>query len=88
MPCECLPRSASVLENIIKCKECCHREEMPDTSGIAHPHGPFMERAIHLSRVAGLERRTGGCFGAVIVKNGEIVGEGYNNVVSRNDPTW
>lgn len=31
---------------------------------------------------------TGGCFGAVIVKDGKIVGEGYNNVVSRNDPTW
>jgi hypothetical protein len=24
----------------------------------------------------------------VIVKDGRIVGEGYNNVVSRNDPTW
>jgi tRNA(Arg) A34 adenosine deaminase TadA len=31
---------------------------------------------------------TGGCFGAVIVKDGKIVGEGYNNVISRNDPTW
>lgn len=30
----------------------------------------------------------GGCFGAVVVKNGKIVGEGYNNVISRNDPTW
>jgi tRNA(Arg) A34 adenosine deaminase TadA len=30
----------------------------------------------------------GGCFGAVIVKNGKIVGEGYNNVISNNDPTW
>lgn len=24
----------------------------------------------------------------MIVKDGRIVGEGYNNVVSRNDPTW
>jgi len=30
----------------------------------------------------------GGCFGAVIVKDGRIVGEGYNNVISQNDPTW
>jgi tRNA(Arg) A34 adenosine deaminase TadA len=30
----------------------------------------------------------GGCFGAVIVKDGKIVGEGYNNVISTNDPTW
>jgi len=69
-------------------KECCHHAEAPDTSGIVHPHQPFMQRAIELSRVAGLERRTGGCFGAVIVKNGKIIGEGYNNVVSNNDPTW
>jgi hypothetical protein len=33
-------------------------------------------------------RFAGGCFGAIIVKDGRIVGEGYNNVVSRNDPTW
>lgn len=24
----------------------------------------------------------------MVVKNGKIVGEGYNNVISRNDPTW
>jgi tRNA(Arg) A34 adenosine deaminase TadA len=23
-----------------------------------------------------------------VVKNGKIVGEGYNNVISHNDPTW
>eukprot|EP00877_Chromochloris_zofingiensis_P005289 jgi/Chrzof1/14761/Cz09g15070.t1 len=47
-----------------------------------------MERAIELSRVAGIEKRTGGCFGAVVVKDGKVVGEGYNNVMSQNDPTW
>ena len=29
----------------------------------------------------------GGCFGSVIVKDGVIVGEGYNTVTSDNDPT-
>ena len=49
---------------------------------------PHPTHPIRLSRIAGLEKRTGGCFGAVVVKNGKIVGEGYNNVISRTDPTW
>lgn len=55
---------------------------------VQHPQPAFMERAIELSRVAGIEKRTGGCFGAVVVKDGKVVGEGYNNVMSQNDPTW
>ncbi|MDG2991819.1 nucleoside deaminase [Candidatus Synechococcus calcipolaris G9] len=51
-------------------------------------HERFMRRAIELSAKGGLEEKTGGCFGAVIVKDGEIVGEGYNHVVAENDPTW
>jgi len=49
---------------------------------------PYMKRAIELAAKAGLGERSGGCFGAVIVKNGEIVGEGYNQVLGKNDPTW
>jgi tRNA(Arg) A34 adenosine deaminase TadA len=30
----------------------------------------------------------GGVFGAVIVKDGEILAEGANFVVAENDPTW
>jgi len=85
---ETIPRTPSAVVNLQHLQECCKHKEEVDTSGIQHPHGPFMERAIYLSRVAGLEKRTGGCFGAVVVKNGKIVGEGYNNVISRNDPTW
>jgi hypothetical protein len=34
---------------------------------------------------AGLEKRTGGCFGAVVVdKHGKIVGESYNHVIAEN----
>ncbi len=46
----------------------------------------FMRRAIELAQ-KGVETGQGGPFGAVIVKNGEIVGEGSNLVTSTNDPT-
>jgi tRNA(Arg) A34 adenosine deaminase TadA len=49
----------------------------------------FMRRAIANSRKAGVEKRTGGAFGAVIVdEHGAIVGEGSNHVVANHDPTW
>lgn len=42
-----------------------------------------MERAIELSNIS-----NGGPFGAVIVdKNGDIIGEGHNEVTVINDPT-
>lgn len=46
----------------------------------------FMKRAIELSRVHML-KGVGGPFGAVIVKDGKIVAEGWNQVTSTNDPT-
>lgn len=46
----------------------------------------FMRRAIRLAQ-EGIDRNAGGPFGAVIVKDGEIVGEGHNRVTSTNDPT-
>jgi guanine deaminase len=46
----------------------------------------FMRRAIELSR-RNLAENSGGPFGAVIVKDGDIVGEGRNMVVSATDPT-
>lgn len=48
----------------------------------------FMKKAIELSRRASIELQTGGVFGAVIVKDGKIIGEGYNQVIKQNDPTW
>jgi guanine deaminase len=48
-----------------------------------------MRRAIELSRRASIIEKSGGVFGAVIVnKEGKIIGEGYNQVVRYNDPTW
>jgi guanine deaminase len=46
----------------------------------------FLERAIELAR-EGMTTGRGGPFGCVIVSNDHIVGEGYNMVVSTNDPT-
>lgn len=47
---------------------------------------PFMARAIQLSLDNVLSGK-GGPFGAVIVKNGEILSEGVNRVTAINDPT-
>ncbi len=46
----------------------------------------FIERAIELA-MQGMQAGEGGPFGAVVVKNGEIVGEGNNKVLLLNDPT-
>lgn len=49
-------------------------------------HSEAMQRAIELSR-SGMEAGHGGPFGCVVVRNGEIVGEGFNRVLSSFDPT-
>jgi guanine deaminase len=49
-------------------------------------HDKFMQAAIDLS-IKGMTNNEGGPFGAVVVKNGEIVGRGNNKVTSSNDPT-
>jgi tRNA(Arg) A34 adenosine deaminase TadA len=46
----------------------------------------FLREAIRLS-MEKMELGEGGPFGAVIVKNGRVVGEGWNRVTSTNDPT-
>ncbi|MCW8870279.1 MAG: nucleoside deaminase [Proteobacteria bacterium] len=46
----------------------------------------FMQRAIELAR-EGMEAGAGGPFGSVVVKEGEIIAEGFNGVTSNNDPT-
>jgi tRNA(Arg) A34 adenosine deaminase TadA len=49
-------------------------------------HETFMRHAIALA-YTGMAGGHGGPFGAVIVKNGEIIGQGHNRVLSTNDPT-
>lgn len=49
-------------------------------------HATFMRQAIALSRIH-MSAGAGGPFGAVIVQDGKVVGEGWNKVTSTNDPT-
>lgn len=46
----------------------------------------FLREAIQLS-IEKMQANAGGPFGAVVVRNGEIVGRGWNQVTSTNDPT-
>src|SRR6187549_461770 len=46
----------------------------------------FMQEAIRLA-IEGVNAGRGGPFGAVVVKDGQIVGRGCNQVTSTNDPT-
>lgn len=46
----------------------------------------FMAQAIRIS-IQMMRRGKGGPFGAVVVRNGKIVGRGWNQVTSANDPT-
>ena len=49
-------------------------------------HEKFMRIAIQLAE-QNVKQSTGGPFGAVIVKDGEIVAQSPNKVVTLNDPT-
>jgi tRNA(Arg) A34 adenosine deaminase TadA len=46
----------------------------------------LMRAAIHIS-LAKMRANCGGPFGAVVVRRGKIVGRGWNQVTSTNDPT-
>lgn len=53
-------------------------------SGQANPE--FLRRAIALA-TQNVATGNGGPFGAVIVRDGQIIGEGVNSVTAANDPT-
>jgi len=46
----------------------------------------FLKRAFLLA-LDSINNQNGGPFGAVIVKDGIVIGEGFNSVTSTNDPT-
>ena len=46
----------------------------------------FMKEAIELSK-ENFDKHYGGPFGSVVVKDGKIVGRGFNHVILNNDPT-
>ncbi len=54
--------------------------------GKTEQHQFFMQRAIELAETH-MMAMDGGPFGAVVVKDGKIVAEGWNKVTSSNDPT-
>lgn len=47
----------------------------------------YMTQAIELMRKAGVVEKTGGAFGAVIVRNGEVLSATGNSVLRDNDPS-
>lgn len=49
-------------------------------------HREMMNRAIELA-IHGMKKGDGGPFGAVVALGNKIVGEGWNKVLSTNDPT-
>jgi tRNA(Arg) A34 adenosine deaminase TadA len=61
-------------------------EELSKLNTGSAPYPEFLRRAITLATENVLGAR-GGPFGAVIVREGRIVGEGANSVTTTNDPT-
>ena len=53
---------------------------------MAQPNSQFIQEAIALS-LHSVRSGKGGPFGAVIVKDGEIIAKAHNQVTSTNDPT-
>ncbi len=49
-------------------------------------HARFLREAIRLS-LEKMESNEGGPFGAIVVKDAQIVGRGWNRVTATNDPT-
>lgn len=46
----------------------------------------FMQVALEEAKI-GIDNNDGGPFGAVVVKDGKIIGKGHNRVAQKNDPT-
>jgi guanine deaminase len=53
---------------------------------MAAEHSRFLELAIELA-TRNVDERAGGPFGAVIVRQGEVIATGANSVTATNDPT-
>ncbi len=57
-----------------------------DADNSTTDHASFMELAIDTA-IKGVLGNEGGPFGCIIVKDGQIIGKGNNQVTSTNDPT-
>jgi len=58
---------------------------MNESSVLSRPAGPWMRHALELARRAAAEGEVP--VGAVVVKDCEVVGEGWNRVIGLNDPS-
>lgn len=63
----------------------CEKDSLAETLIVSEDDARFMRMAIGIS-LANIDSG-GGPFGAVIVKNGEVISTGANRVVPNNDPT-
>ena len=61
-------------------------DELLFSESIAMDDQDFLRAAIRLAS-ANLETQAGGPFGAVVVRDHQIIGEGWNQVTSTHDPT-
>jgi guanine deaminase len=57
------------------------------TQDVTDEDRKFMSQAIQLMRQAGVVDKTGGPFGCVIVRNGEVIAATGNSVIKDSDPT-
>ena len=62
-------------------------ENGPRHEHITEADRTFMREAIHQMRQAGVMDRTGGPFGAIIVRNGTVISAAGNSVIRDKDPT-
>lgn len=62
------------------------RQSASDAPGQAPEHAQFLQQAVDLA-AHGVTAGDGGPFGAVIVRSGEVIGQGWNQVIRTNDPT-
>ena len=58
-----------------------------ETARMTDQDRDYMRQAIQLMRRAGVVDKTGGPFGAVIVREGKVLGASGNSVVRDNDPS-
>ena len=62
-----------------------NRKSLPETKYVSEEDAKYMQMAIDLS-IENVDNG-GGPFGAVIVRDGEVIATGVNRVVPNNDPT-
>src|SRR5271163_3335109 len=82
--CNSLPRTLCHTESVFSCLRT--HQELESLRMPGQPNPEFLRRAIALA-TRNVLTATGGPFGAVVVRDGKIVGEGANSVTTTNDPT-